>query len=150
MPWKNRRFQVIAILIVILLPILIAYLLTKTPLKDQVTHKLSNDEIAASKASYKLTKNPNGSTDYFIKGTIQKITDQPHLRYLVEMQLTPASASGTLIQFTIPWYPPRKDSAKYGKSIKEMFEKGFKEVDIKIEYDKESRFWGWEVLNNKP
>lgn len=153
--WKNRRLLIITILVLILLPILLVYSIKlinqynynkKASEGSQYRQKVISDTI--SKAAYYTKKNPDQSTDYYIRGTIQKITDQPHSTYSITMKLTPASASGELVQFTLPKYPPQSNSAIYG-SFKEMFDKGFKTIDFRVRYDQYYRFWGWEVLNSQ-
>lgn len=144
---QDRKLLLIIVLLIILLIATLAIYQ-----KSQTTPKSSFNpaEKASSldmifKDAYAARRNGDGSIDYFLKGRIESIAEKQTGSYLITLSSISGNSMGNLVTFSLPKVPPKEGSDVLGKDFQEMYNRGFQTVDIRIGFNKDGDFTGWEL-----
>lgn len=152
--FKNWKYLVglVLILLILVFPLVYFLISNKTVSKQEPSPSPSSSSINLTfplyetfKAGYAFRKNADLTYDYFIVGTVQKVVDNKD-SYSITLKSTFGKTYGQIFTFNLPKIPPKEGQTVLGKDFKEMFDRGFKTVDLRIRYDNNNQVIEWELL----
>lgn len=99
-----------------------------------------------SPGAYEIKKNPDSTYDQLYRGTVLNVEEKAGMMNEVTFRPEEAGSSTQTVNIYVPTTPPKNDIKIYGRTFKEMFDKGLTQIHLRIRYDQNERMIEWEVV----